>query len=131
MDENKTLTPEEIAEGVKQSKTEKAVKFTPEEEEYAKKVFEELKLPIQLKDKDLEFGAGELDIRKLSTKNIMQLFFRTQVANNLYLNDISRAILDLTRLFMAFLYKYGVDDITKEIAATLEKLQEEAGKFTK
>lgn len=131
MDENKTLTPEEIAEGVKKSKTEKAVKFTPEEEEYAKKVFEELKLPIQLKDKDLEFGAGELDIRKLSTKNIMQLFFRTQVANNLYLNDISRAILDLTRLFMAFLYKYGVDDITKEIAATLEKLQDEASKITK
>lgn len=128
MDDEK-LTKDEIVEAVSKAKIDKAVKISKEDEETANEVMQALGLPIRVKNKDIEFGAGELDITKLSNKNIMQMFFRTQIATNLYLNDISRAILDLTRLFMAFLYKEGVEDITSTIAETLEKLQKEAEKI--
>jgi hypothetical protein len=127
MDEK--LTKDEIVEAVSKAKIDKAVKISKEDEKTANEVMEALGLPIRVKNKDIEFGAGELDITKLSNKNIMQMFFRTQIATNLYLNDISRAILDLTRLFMAYLYKEGVEDITSTIAETLEKLQKEAEKI--
>lgn len=111
-------------------KVKSQTEFTEEEEKKAKELFDAMNMPIQVTKDQIQFGARELDIRKLSNKDIMQLFFRTQVSTTLHLNDISRSLLDLTRLFMAFLYRYGVEDIAKEVEDTLEKLQKEAKKIT-
>lgn len=120
----------EILEELNDKKVKSQTEFTEEEEKKAKELFDAMNMPIQVTKDQIQFGARELDIRKLSNKDIMQLFFRTQVSTTLHLNDISRSLLDLTRLFMAFLYRYGVEDIAKEVEDTLEKLQKEAKKIT-
>lgn len=116
----------EILKAVNDKTVKEKTEISEEEAKKAKELFEKLNMPIQVEHDQLKFGVRELDIRGLSNKDIMQLFFRTQLVNNLHLNDISRALTDLTRLFMLFLYKFGVNDITQEMQETLEKLQKEA-----
>lgn len=116
----------EILKAVNDKTVKEKTEISEEEAKKAKELFEKLNMPIQVEHDQLKFGVRELDIRGLSNKDIMQLFFRTQVVNNLHLNDISRALTDLTRLFMLFLYKFGVSDISQEMQETLEKLQKEA-----
>ena len=71
----------------------------------------EAKMPIKLKDGDIELGEGELDIRELSKKSKDQLIFRQLVLNNVYLRQVVQSQVDLLRLVMIILKKMGVEDI--------------------
>ena len=71
----------------------------------------EAKMPIKLKDGDIELGEGELDIRELSKKSKEQLFFRQAILNAVYLRQVVQSQVDLLRLVMIILKKLGVEDI--------------------
>lgn len=73
------------------------------------------KMPIHLKDKDIELGEGEVDIRGLSQANINQMFFRLFCLNNVTLNSIDQSLTDVLRLMLVLLKRLGVEDITKAI----------------
>ena len=84
-------------------------------DEKGKKLLEDLsreaKMPIKLKDGDIELGEGELDIRELSKKSKEQLFFRQAILNAVYLRQVVQSQVDLLRLVMIILKKLGVEDI--------------------
>ena len=86
-------------------------------DEKGRKLLEDLareaKMPIRLKDGDIELGEGELDIRELSKKSKEQLMFRQLILNNVYLRQVVQSQVDLLRLVMILLKKMGVDDIIK------------------
>ena len=94
-------------------------------DEKGQKILEELaneaKMPIKLKDGDIELGANELDIRELSKKSKEQLMFRQLILHSVYLRQVVQSQVDLLRLVMILLKKLGVEDI---IAAT-DELQTE------
>ena len=84
-------------------------------DEKQKKLLEDLsreaRMPIKLKDGDIELGEGELDIRELSKKSKEQLIFRQLILNNVYLRQVVQSQVDLLRLVMIILKKMGVEDI--------------------
>jgi len=86
-------------------------------DEKGKKLLEDLsreaRMPIKLKDGDIELGEGELDIRDLSKKSKDQLFFRQAILNSVYLRQVVQSQVDLLRLVMIILKKLGVEDIIK------------------
>ena len=91
----------------------------------------EAKMPIKLKDGDIELGEGELDIRELSKKSKEQLFFRQAVLNAVYLRQVVQSQVDLLRLVMIILKKLGVEDIIQatddlqtELAETIKSTDE-------
>lgn len=98
----------------------------PEEQKRVLDALKIAKMPIELTDKDIKMGEGEIDIRKLSPENLAQVTFRLMILNNLYLKDISTSFIDLLKLVMILLGKYGVDDITKAIEELEIKLRKDA-----
>ena len=89
-------------------------------------MFELAKMPITLKGKDIKLGEGEVDFRKLSQENQMQMMFRYLTLNNIYLKDLCTSMIDLMKLMMVSLSKSGVEDITKAIEDIENKLRKEA-----
>ena len=73
------------------------------------------KMPIRLKDKDIQMGEGEVDIRGLSEANVNQMMFRLFCLNNVTLNSIDQSLTDVLRLLLVLIKKLGIDDITRAI----------------
>ena len=94
----------------------------------AKKIAELMdiaKMPIVLKDGDITMGEGEVDIRKLSHASLNQMMFRLMILNNLYLKDIATSFVDVLKLFMVVLDKYGVEDIAQAVEDLENKLKQQ------
>ena len=98
----------------------------PEEQKRVLDALKIAKMPVEITDKDIKLGEGEIDIRKLSPENLAQMNFRLFILNNLYLKDISTSFVDLLKLVMILLGKLGVDDITKAIEELEDKLRKDA-----
>lgn len=108
--------------------TEIAMKDKKLTAQQAKKIAELMdiaKMPIVLKDGDITMGEGEVDIRKLSHASLNQMMFRLMILNNLYLKDIATSFVDVLKLFMVVLDKYGVEDIAQAIEDLENKLKEQ------
>ena len=91
----------------------------------------EARMPIKLKDGDIELGEGELDIRELSKKSKEQLFFRQLILNNVYLRQVVQSQVDLLRLVMIILKKLGVEDIIQATDDLQTELAESINNETK
>jgi len=127
--EKETKISSEKIEGVKESVKKKVVEETTlskEEEEILVKCLEEAKMPVEMLDKDLVLGERELDIRKLSEKNLDQMMFRMQILNVVYQRQLTQNLIDIERLLMVLLKKLGVEDV---IGATDELLEELTAKI--
>ena len=108
--------------------TEIAMKDKKLTAQQAKKIAELMdiaKMPIVLKDGDITMGEGEVDIRKLSHASLNQMMFRLMILNNLYLKDIATSFVDVLKLFMVVLDKYGVEDIAQAVEDLENKLKEQ------
>lgn len=88
----------------------------------------EAKMPIKLKDGDIELGEGELDIRELSKKSKDQLIFRQLILNNVYLRQVVQSQVDLLRLVMIILKQMGIEDIIKATDELQTELTEQLNK---
>ena len=93
--------------------------------ELFKQMCEEATMPVEFLDKHFKLGENELDIRQLSKKNLNQMFFRTLVLHSVYLKNITTSLVDITRLLLIFLDKYGVEDIVKATDDIIEKIAEQ------
>ena len=127
MEEENKFTPE-VLENFKEEKKEKAIaqtKLDDEEREIVEKIFEEAKMPVDLKDNDIECGEGELDIRNLSAKNRDQMNFRAEMLNVVYLRRIVDGLTDIIRLLMTNLRLSGVKSINEELDKTIAELAKE------
>lgn len=131
MEENKihdgdiaVSSEEDIAKLKEQIKDEVVSENTPNDQqnELFKKVLEEATMPVELTDADFKLGDNELDIRKLSKKNLDQMFFRQGVLNAIYLKQCLTSIIDCTRLLMVIADKLGVDDIVQATDVVIEKV---------
>lgn len=91
----------------------------------------EARMPIKLKDGDIELGEGELDIRELSKKSKEQLIFRQLILNNVYLRQVVQSQVDLLRLVMIILKKLGVEDIIQATDDLQTELAESINNETK
>lgn len=89
-----------------------------------KEALKEAKMPVELKDSDFKLGEGELDIRKLSDENVVQMMFRMSVLNVVYGRQITQSLVDIIRLLMLVLKKQGYDDIIKATDDLLAELSE-------
>lgn len=121
------LTKEEKARGkekVKEMAT-KDLKVSPDEMKKLEQMMAIAKMPIELKDKDIKLGEGEVDIRKLSQENINQMFFRLFVLNNVYIRDLCTSLIDTMRLIMLILKNQGMDNITKALDDLMTELYQE------
>ena len=98
-----------------------------EQSDLFKQMCEEAEMPVEFLDKDFVLGKNELDIRKLSNKNKFQMFFRTLVLHSVELKNIRSILLDIMRLILVFLDKYGVEDIVKATDDIVAKLSEQHG----
>lgn len=108
--------------------TEIAMKDKKLTAQQAKKIAELMdiaKMPIVLKDGDITMGEGEVDIRKLSHASLNQMMFRLMILNNLYLKDIATSFVDVLKLFMVVLDKYGVEDIAQAVEDLENKLKKQ------
>lgn len=98
----------------------------PEEQAEAfKQMLEEATMPVELKDEEFKLGDNELDIRGLSDKNIIQMFFRTLALQSVWLKNITTSLIDLTRLMMIHLDHEGVKDIVKATDDIIEKIKKQ------
>ena len=121
-------TSEKTLENFKEEKKEKFLgDVTPneEEKELAKKIFEEARMPLELKDDDVKCGEGELDIRKLSQKNRDQMIYRALMLNLVYLRQMCQNQTDSFRLQAAELRALGVKNITSAIEETIKQMAKE------
>lgn len=111
-----------------ESKTaeEKAIELTPEQEEALLKSFEEAKQPIKLTDGKFTLGEREIDIMSLSKKYREQLIFRMLCHEVSYSRSIHQDLVDVMKLVMILLKRFGVEDIIK---ATEELEMELVKKF--
>lgn len=111
-----------------ESKTaeEKAIELTPEQEEALLKSFEEAKQPIKLTDGKFTLGEREIDIMSLSKKYREQLIFRMMCHEVSYARSIHQDLVDVMKLVMILLKRFGVEDIIK---ATEELEMELVKKF--
>lgn len=121
-DESIQKVKEAIAEEVRQE-----AGISDEQAELFKQMCIEADMPVEFLDKDFKLGSQELDIRKLSKKNLLQLYFRQQTLHQIYLKQIHNSLLDITRLLMVFLDKYGIEDIVKSTDDVQAKLEEQQG----
>jgi len=119
---------EKVKGNIKEKVKEEALKETMLTEEQAKaweEIVKEAKMPVELKDDDFVLGENELDIRSLNDKNTLQMLFRTQVLNNVYLRQVAQSQVDIMRLIMILLKKslnIKEDEIIKEIDTLITNL---------
>lgn len=95
---------------------------TESQNELFQKVLEEASMPVEMKDEDFKLGESELDIRKLSKKNLEQMMFRQGVLNAIYLKQCLTSLVDVTRLLMVIADKIGVEDIVEATDLVIEKV---------
>lgn len=98
-------------------------KITKEEEKLFEQALKEAKMPVELTDEDFKLGDYELDIRKLSLPNQLQMVFRTMALVVVYLRQLSQNQVDQIRLLMLELKKMGVEDIEKSLSELLVEMQ--------
>lgn len=89
---------------------------------------EEAKLPVELDDKDFKMGERELDIRKLSKKNLDQMMFRMQILNVTYLRQLTQTLVDTMQLIMLVLKQLGCEDIIKSTEELIEEMRKNVTK---
>lgn len=121
------LTPENIKK-VKDAIAEEVREdagISEEQSDAFKRMLDEATMPVEFLDKDFKLGANELDIRKLSTRNLNQMNFRTSVLTNVYLKNIQSSLLDITRLLLILLDKMGVENIVKATDDIIVKIAEQ------
>lgn len=121
------LSPENI-EKVKEQIANEIIdehKLTEEQGVLFKQLCEEAEQPVQFLDKDFKLGPQELDIRKLSKKNLEQMFFRTQVQQITWLKNVHNTMLDVIRLLFVLLDHLGVENIAEATDAIESKLAEQ------
>lgn len=113
---------------------EKAMEEVGVKEEDVKKFNEMCELaglPIVIKDKDIKLVKGEIDIRQLSDKNILQLLFRHLTVGGAYLKDIRDSLVDIQKLLMIILKQMGVTEIIKATDEIVNDLQKEVSNTSK
>ena len=121
-------TSEKTLENFKEEKKEKFLgDATPneDEKELAKKIFEEARMPLELKDDEVKCGEGEIDIRGLSRKNRDQMIYRVLMLNLVYLRQLCQNQTDLFRLQAAELRALGVKNITSAIEEAIAQMAKE------
>lgn len=121
-------TSEKTLENFKEEKKEKFLgEATPneDEKELAKKIFEEARMPLELKDDEVKCGEGEIDIRGLSRKNRDQMIYRVLMLNLVYLRQMCQNQTDLFRLQAAELRALGVKNITSAIEEAIAQMAKE------
>ena len=121
-------TSEKTLENFKEEKKEKFLgEATPneDEKELAKKIFEEARMPLELKDDEVKCGEGEIDIRNLSRANRDQMIYRVLMLNLVYLRQMVQNQTDLFRLQAAELRALGVKNITSAIEEAIAQMAKE------
>lgn len=121
-------TSEKTLENFREEKKEKFLgEATPneDEKELAKKIFEEARMPLELKDDEVKCGEGEIDIRGLSRKNRDQMIYRVLMLNLVYLRQMCQNQTDLFRLQAAELRALGVKNITSAIEEAIAQMAKE------
>lgn len=121
-------TSEKTLENFKEEKKEKFLgEATPneDEKELAKKIFEEARMPLELKDDDVKCGEGEIDIRNLSKANRDQMIYRVLMLNLVYLRQLCQNQTDSFRLQAAGLRALGVKNITSAIEEAISQMAKE------
>lgn len=121
-------TSEKTLENFKEEKKEKFLgEATPneDEKELARKIFEEARMPLELKDDEVKCGEGEIDIRGLSRKNRDQMIYRVLMLNLVYLRQLCQNQTDLFRLQAAELRALGVKNITSAIEEAIAQMAKE------
>lgn len=118
--ENAKKVVESIAEEVR-----KDAGISEEQSAIFKQMCIDAEMPVEFLDKDFKLGPQELDIRKLSKRNLLQLFFRQQTLHQIYLKQILNSLVDITRLNLVLLDKLGVEDIVKATDDVQDKLSEQ------
>lgn len=98
-----------------------------EQSDLFKQMCEEAMMPVEFLDKDFTLGQNELDIRSLNKKNKEQMLFRTLVLQSVELKNVRSILLDIMRLLLVFLDKYGIEDIVKATDDIVAKLSEQHG----
>lgn len=99
--------------------------MTDEETELFKQLCEEAEMPVEYLDKDFKLGPQELDVRKLSKKNVIQMFFRVQVLNLVWIKNVHNTLLDLIRLNFVKLDHDGVENIVQATDDVEAKIAEQ------
>ena len=117
MGTKKGLTKKEkeaLRDATKRSEMKKmGVNITDENVQKVEDILAAARMPVTLKDKDVQMGEREIDIRNLSPQNRDQLVFRMLELTNVNLKNTVDSLLDITRLLMIVLQKLGVEDIVK------------------
>ena len=122
---------EKTLENFKEEKKDKVLgenTFTEEEIEIARRIYEEAKMPVELKDEDIVCGQGELDIRKLSDENKWQMLYRSSMLQIVYLRQANSGLVDIMRLLIVSLKHQGVENVTKALEDCIEEMGKEIGK---
>lgn len=122
---------EKTLENFKEEKKDKVLgenTFTEEEIEIARRIYEEAKMPVELKDEDIVCGQGELDIRKLSDENKWQMLYRSSMLQIVYLRQVNSGLVDIMRLLIVSLKHQGVENVTKALEDCIEEMGKEIGK---
>lgn len=89
------------------------------------KIMAEAKMPVKMTDEEFTLGDNELDIRKLSSSNRMQMLFRTALLDNVYGRQILDTLVDILRLLMVIADKIGVDNIVESTDEVTEKVEKQ------
>ena len=118
--ENTTKIKENIRAKAKEQALEET-KLTEEQIKEWEKIVAEAKMPVELNDNDFKCGEGEVDIRKLSDKNALQMMFRVGMLNVVYLRNIGQSLIDIQRLLMVLLLENGKIDV-KQMLSKLDDL---------
>lgn len=98
---------------------------SPEEMKKLEEMMKIAKMPIELKDSDIQMGEGEVDVRKLSEESYKQLIFRLFTLNNVYVRDLCTSLIDVMRLMMILLEKLGIDDVPTAMDQLMDKLSKQ------
>lgn len=111
---------------------EKKVELTEQEKKDIEEAMKKAQSPNVLTDDTFKMGAGEIDIRKLSPENQIQIIVRllsTLTTQNL---QLTQAVVDLERLFMLLLTTkkgWTIEQLTKKLGKMLDDLAENSEKI--
>ena len=127
-EEKKDLTVDKAED--ERTPEEKALDLTPEQQEAILKSLEEAKMPIKITDGKFKFGEREIDMTSLSKKFKEQLMFRMICHEVSYQRSIHQDLIDVMKLIMLILKKFGIDDIVKATEELEMELLEKVKKTT-
>lgn len=115
---------EEIRKAVKEKNDKDIIAdhtLTDDQQKVFQQMLEDAKMPVEMTDENFKLGEKELDIRKLSSENQIQMVFRSLVLNNVYLKQVVETLIDITRLQYAQLKTMGLsgDNLVDAVDLTL------------